>query len=86
MAKIVRILLCVLLLLAPGSVVLAAVRSEIGTGIIGRTGRLVIPAIFRSTEDFSGGLILAKGKSVDVYFNKRGEVVWPRNYTLPQAR
>lgn len=37
-------------------------RTETGTGVIDRTGRLVIPAIFRSTEDFSGGLILAKGK------------------------
>ena len=65
---------------------MAAVRTETGTGVIDRTGRLVIPPIFRSTEDFSGGLILAKGKSGDVYFNKRGEVVWPPNFTLPQTR
>ena len=65
---------------------MAAVRTETGTGVIDRTGRLVIPAIFRSTEDFSGGLILAKGKSGDVYFNKRGEVVWPPSFTLPQTR
>jgi hypothetical protein len=57
---------------------MAAVRTETGTGAIDRTGRLVIPAIFRSMEDFSGGLILAKGKPGDVYFNKRGEIVWPR--------
>lgn len=65
---------------------MAAVRTETGTGVIDRTGRLVIPAIFRSTEDFSGGLILAKGKSGDVYFNKRGEVVWPPNFILPQTK
>ena len=65
---------------------MAAVRTETGTGVIDRTGRLVIPAIFRSTEDFSGGLILAKGKSGDVYFNKRGEVVWPPSFTLPQTK
>lgn len=65
---------------------MAAVRTETGTGVIDRTGRLVIPAIFRSTEDFSGGLILAKGISGDVYFNKRGEVVWPPSFTLPQTK
>lgn len=63
---------------------MAAVRTETGTGAINRYGKMVIPPVYRTIEDFSGGLVLVRGKAIDIYFNKRGEVVCPHNYSLHQ--
>jgi len=54
---------------------LAAVRTETGTGFINKAGEMVVPAIYRSAEEFSGGLALVYPFA---YVNRQGEVVWPR--------
>lgn len=59
---------------------LAAVRTETGTGFINQAGEMVVPPVYRSAEDFSGGLAVGRAlNSPPVYVNQRGEVVWPRD-------
>lgn len=58
---------------------MAAVRTATGTGVINRAGETIISPIYRTIEDFSGGLVLVRGKGgAELYFNKQGKVVWPR--------
>ncbi|MBP2644085.1 MAG: hypothetical protein H6Q67_1972 [Firmicutes bacterium] len=55
---------------------LAAIRIKTGTGFINKAGEMVVPAIYRSVDDFEGGL--ARVGSIDnpSYINRRGEIVW----------
>lgn len=62
---------------------LAAVRTETGTGFINRAGEMIIPPAYRSAEDYSGGLVLVKGQTADIYFNMQGKIVWPHGPTKP---
>lgn len=58
---------------------MAAVRTETGTGFINRAGEMVVPAVYRSVDDFSGGLALIGAPGSPSYVNQQGEVVWPRD-------
>lgn len=58
---------------------LAAVRTENGTGFINKSGEMVVPAVYRSAEDFAYGLARVGSLSNPDYVNKRGEVVWSKN-------
>lgn len=62
---------------------MAAVRTETGTGMINKAGVMMIPPIFKTIGDYSDGLVLVRGKGIDLYFNLQGEVVWPHDYRMP---
>ena len=70
MAKMFRILICILLLLAPGSVGLAAeadqarlfpVMLEKKAGFIDAAGTVVIPLKFAAVKEYSEGLAPVQG-------------------------
>jgi hypothetical protein len=58
---------------------LAAVRTETGTGFINKAGEMVVPAVYRSVDDFCGGLAMVGLINNPSYVNRWGKVVWPQD-------